>query len=62
MVGLARVALALGAASALAFGPIALGVSDALAAAIGVVVYAALVFALRAYGLGVAWAYVRGLH
>jgi hypothetical protein len=61
-VGLGRLALAVGASTALAFGGLSLLLSPALAALAGVVVYAALIYALRSLGLSDAWTYVRGLH
>jgi hypothetical protein len=60
--GLARVALALGAACALAFGALTLALSPVPAAVLGVVVYGAIVLAMRSLGLRDAWTYVRGLH
>jgi hypothetical protein len=62
LVGIARLSLALGAASALAFGALSLVVSPIPAAALGVLVYGLIVFSLRALGLREAWTYVRGLH
>jgi hypothetical protein len=62
LVGIARLSLALGAASALAFGALSLVVSPIPAAALGVLVYGLIVFSLRALGLRDAWTYVRGLH
>ena len=61
-VGLARVALALGAATALAFGALSLALPPVGAAVLGVLVYGAIVLALRSLGLSEAWTYVRGLH
>jgi hypothetical protein len=60
--GLARLALAVGAAAAIAFGGLSLLLSPVPAALIGVLIYAALMFALRSLGLSAAWTYVRGLH
>jgi hypothetical protein len=60
--GLARLALAVGASVALAFGGLSLLLSPLPAAVAGVVVYALLMFALRRLGLSDAWTYVRGLH
>jgi hypothetical protein len=60
-VGLARVALIVGAASALAFGGLSLLLAPAPAAAAGVAVYALVIYSIRSYGLTDAWAYVRGL-
>ena len=62
LVGIARLSLALGAASALAFGALSLVVSPIPAAALGVLVYAMIVISLRSLGLRDAWTYVRGLH
>ena len=61
-VGLARLALVLGAATALAFGLPSLALSTVPAAALGVVAYAGIVLAVRRLGLSAAWAYVRRLH
>jgi hypothetical protein len=61
-VGLARLALIVGAASALAFGGLSLAFNPVPAAALGLVVYGLMIFAVRSYGLTDAWAYVRGLH
>jgi len=61
-VGLARLALAVGAASALAFGGLSLMLSPVPAAAAGVAVYALVIFSIRSFGLTDAWTYVRGLH
>jgi len=60
--GLARIALALGAATALAFGGPSIGLTPVPAAITGLLVYAALVAAFRSLGLEEAWSYVRGLH
>lgn len=62
LVGLARLSLALGAASALAFGALSLALSPIPAALLGVLVYAMIVVSLRSLGLREAWTYVRGLH
>jgi hypothetical protein len=62
VVGLARIALALGVACALAFGALNLAVSPIPAAVLGVAVYGTIVLALRSLGLSDAWTYVRGLH
>ena len=59
--GLARLAVAIGAAVALAFGGAAVLLPAIPAAVVGVLVYAALVYAMRSLGLSEAWAYVRGL-
>jgi hypothetical protein len=61
-VGLARLAVAVGAATALAFGALSLTLSPIAAAAAGLLAYAMIVLALRSLGLSEAWAYVRGLH
>jgi hypothetical protein len=61
-VGLARLALAVVAASALAFGGLSLLLSPVPAAVLGVAVYALVIFSIRSFGLTDAWAYVRGLH
>jgi hypothetical protein len=61
-VGLARLALIVGAASALAFGGLSLALNPVPAAVLGFVVYGFMIFAVRSYGLTDAWAYVRGLH
>ncbi|MCW2977027.1 MAG: hypothetical protein JWM06_2308, partial [Actinomycetia bacterium] len=60
--GFARLALAVGASAAVAFGGLSLLLSPVPAALAGVVVYAALMFVLRPLGLTDAWTYVRGLH
>lgn len=62
VVGLARLALALGAASALAFGALSLVESPIAAAVLGAFVYALIVVSMRSLGLRDAWTYVRGLH
>jgi peptidoglycan biosynthesis protein MviN/MurJ (putative lipid II flippase) len=62
LAGLARLSLALGAASALAFGALSLALSPIAAAALGVLVYGAIVLSIRSLGLSAGWAYVRGLH
>jgi hypothetical protein len=62
LLGIARLSLALGAASALAFGAVSLVVSPIPAAVLGVFVYAMIVVSLRSLGLRDAWTYVRGLH
>ena len=61
-VGLARLALIVGAVSALAFGGLSLALNPVPAAALGLFVYAFMIFAVRSYGLSEAWTYVRGLH
>jgi hypothetical protein len=60
--GLARLALAIAAASTLAFGGLSLALSPIPAALLGVVVYALIIFSIRSFGLTDAWTYVRGLH
>ena len=60
--GLARLALALGAAVALAFGTMSIATTPVAAAVLGVLVYGVVVMAMRSLGLSEAWAYVRGLH
>jgi hypothetical protein len=60
--GVGRLALALGAASVLAFGGLNLSLPPLVAAVVGVVVYGGVVLALRSLGLRDAWVYVRGLH
>jgi hypothetical protein len=61
-VGLARLALAIAAASALTFGGLSLLLSPLGAALLGVVAYAAVIASIRSFGLTEAWTYVRGLH
>jgi hypothetical protein len=61
-VGLARLSLVIAAASALAFGGLALALPAIPAALLGVVVYGFLIFSIRSFGLNDAWTYVRGLH
>lgn len=60
--GLARLALAVGASAALAFGGLSLLLSPLPAALAGVLVYATLIYMLRSLGLSDAVSYVRGLH
>ena len=60
--GLARLALAIGATCALAFGGLSLALPAIPAAVLGVCVYAAIVYATRALGLSEAWLYIRRLH
>ncbi len=60
--GLARLSLVVLAAAALAFGGAALLLAAIPAAALGVVVYAAILLAMRELGLAEAWHYVRALH
>jgi O-antigen/teichoic acid export membrane protein len=60
--GLARLSLAVLAAAALAFGGASLLLAAIPAACLGVVVYAAILLAIREFGLVDAWHYVRALH
>ena len=60
--GLARLALAVGAAARSRSAGSRSCCSPLPAALLGVVVYAALIFAIRSLGLSEAWTYVRGLH
>jgi hypothetical protein len=60
--GLGRLALIVGAATALAFGGASLVVGAIPAAVLGACVYALLLVALRQLGLAEAWHYVRALH
>ena len=62
LVGVGRLSLALGAASALSFGALSLALAPIPAAMLGVVVYALVVLSIRSFGLSEGWAYVRGLH
>ena len=62
VIGLGRLALIVGAATALAFGGASLLLSSVPAAALGLVVYALLLVAMRQLGLADAWNYVRALH
>jgi peptidoglycan biosynthesis protein MviN/MurJ (putative lipid II flippase) len=62
VVGLGRLALIVGAATALAFGGAALLLPDAPAVALGLSVYVLLLVAMRQLGLAEAWHYVRALH
>src|SRR6266540_1041312 len=61
-VGLGRLSLVVGAATALAFGGAALVLSAVPAAAAGLALYALILVALRQLGLTEAWHYVRALH
>lgn len=61
-VGLLRLALAIGAAAALAFGALSIALSPVAAAALGFLVYGLVIMSLRSFGLTEAWTYVRGLH
>jgi hypothetical protein len=60
--GLLQLAVAVGGATALAFGALSLTLSPIPAALLGVLVYSLIIFALRPLGLSAAWSYVRGLH
>ena len=60
--GLARLAVVVGAAAAIAFGVTGVLLPAIPAACLGVVLYSALVLALRSHGLAEGWTYVRGLH
>ena len=60
--GLARLSLLVGTATALAFGGASLVLSAIPAAAAGLAVYALLMVAMRELGLSQAWHYVRALH
>jgi hypothetical protein len=60
--GLARLSLLVGAATALAFGGASLVFSAVPAAAAGLALYALLLLAMRELGLSQAWQYVRALH
>ena len=62
VIGLARLSLALGSASALAFGALSLAVPAIPAAVLGIGVYGLIVVSLRSLGLRDAWTYVRRLH
>jgi O-antigen/teichoic acid export membrane protein len=61
-IGLARLSLLVGAATALAFGGASLVLSAVPAAAAGLALYALLLAAMRELGLSQAWHYVRALH
>ena len=62
LVGLARLALIVGAATALAFGGASLLLPVVPAVALGLFVYALLLIGVRQLGLAEAWHYVRALH
>ncbi len=62
VVGLARLSLLVGGATALAFGGAALVFSAVPAAAAGLALYAVILLAMRQLGLAEAWQYVRALH
>jgi peptidoglycan biosynthesis protein MviN/MurJ (putative lipid II flippase) len=61
-VGLARLAVIVGAATALAFGGASLLLGAVPAAFLGLVVYTLILLAVRQLGLAEAWHYVRALH
>ena len=62
IVGLGRLSLLVGAATALAFGGASLVLSSVPAAAAGLALYTLLLVAMRELGLAQAWQYVRALH
>ncbi len=62
VVGLGRLALIVGAATALAFGGAGLLLPSAPAVVLGLFIYALLLVAVRQLGLAEAWHYVRALH
>jgi hypothetical protein len=62
VVGLGRLSILVGAATALAFGGASLVLSAVPAAAAGLGLYALLLVAMRQLGLAQAWHYVRALH
>jgi len=62
VVGLARLSVLVGAATALAFGGASLVLSAVPAAAAGLALYALILLAMRELGLAQAWQYVRALH
>jgi len=62
VIGLGRLALIVGAATALAFGGASLLLGAVPAAGLGLVVYALILVAVRQLGLADAWQYVRALH
>ena len=62
MIGLGRLSLLVGAATALAFGGASLVFGAVPAAAAGLALYALLLLAMRQLGLAQAWHYVRALH
>jgi peptidoglycan biosynthesis protein MviN/MurJ (putative lipid II flippase) len=62
VVGLGRLALIVGAATALAFGGASLLLGAVPAAVLGLVVYTLILLAVRQFGLADAWHYVRALH
>ena len=62
VIGLGRLALIVGAATALAFGGASLLLGAVPAAGLGLVVYTLILVAVRQLGLAEAWQYVRTLH
>ena len=62
VIGLGRLALIVGAATALAFGGASLLLGAVPAAGLGLVVYTLILVAVRQLGLADAWQYVRALH
>jgi hypothetical protein len=62
VIGLGRLSLLVGAATALAFGGASLVFGAVPAAAAGLALYALLLLAMRQLGLAQAWHYVRALH
>jgi hypothetical protein len=60
--GVLRLSVALGAATALAFGAVSLALPPISAAVVGAFVYGLIVLAMRSLGLADAWTYIRGLH
>jgi hypothetical protein len=62
VLGLARVSLVVVAAAVFAFGGASLLLAAVPAALLGLVVYAAILLAMREFGLAEAWNYVRALH
>ena len=62
VVGLAKLSVVVGAATALAFGGASLVLSAVPAAAAGLGLYALMLIAVRQLGLAEAWQYVRALH
>jgi hypothetical protein len=62
VIGLGRLALIVGAATALAFGGASLLLPVVPAVALGLLVYALLLVGVRQFGLAEAWHYVRALH
>jgi hypothetical protein len=60
--GFARLALAVGVSATVAFAGLSIWLNPLPAALGGLIVYSALMYALRSLGLSAAWTYVRGLH